>query len=303
MFSPTSDRSLISARGSRFGILLLMALGWMTSQVQAQFEVSMRLPRANFLALEPIEDTVEVTNRTGAVAVLGGPGRADWLSFELFSSQEVPLTQLDVDGSQILQMQPGATVRQKIVVTRSYAPEDMGNYAIRARVRAGPKDFYQSDRVRFSIIDNKPIWERSFGVPEGFKEAGQRRRYAIHIFRDYDSASLYFRLLDDVSGTRLVTQRLGPVGQVYEPQITLDSANHLQVLFMAQAHIFAHATIDPTGKITRLTYYGDESGSRPVMQQDEKGQVVIAGGQRFDPAAAGNAARKIKPVSAKPPGL
>jgi hypothetical protein len=273
--------------------------------LQAQFEVSLKLPRANYMALEPIEATVQITNRTGAVAVLGGPGRGEWLAFEMLNSTGDTLAQLDVDGSQILQMQPGASVRQKVVVTRAYSPEDMGNYGLRARVRASERDFYQSERVRFSIIDNKPIWERSFGVPEGFKEVGQRRRYALHIFRDYDSTSLYYRLLDDRAGTKLITRRLGPLSQVYDPQITLDATNHLQVLFMAQAHVFAHATIDPTGKIAKLTYYSDEGSSRPTMQQDEKGQVLIAGGTRFDPGAAPEQPKGGggKPVSAKPPGL
>lgn len=305
MPSPSSDRCLSRAPFGKFAAaLMILAMG--SCSLLAQFEVSLSLPRANFMALEPIEATVQITNRSGAVAVLGGPGRGDWLSFEMLGSSDVALAQMDVDGSQILQMQPGATVRQKVVVTRAYSPGEMGNYGLRARVRLAAKDYYQSDRVRFSIIDNKPIWERSFGVPQGLKDAGQRRRYALHVFRDYDSTSLYFRLIDDASGTKLITQRLGPFSQVHEPQITLDAANQLQVLFMAQIHVFAHVTIDATGKIIKLTYYSDEGSPRPVMQQDDKGQVVVAGGQRIDPSATPTApkgSRGSKPISAKPPGL
>lgn len=289
----------------RFFVVLIACL--CAVQARGQFEISMKLPRANFMALEAITATVQITNRSGAMAVLGGPGRADWLSFEMLTSEGNTLAQMEVDGSQILQVPPGGTVEQKIVVTNSYAPADMGNYAIKARIldtKTG--DYYESDRKRFSIIDNKAMWERSFGVPEGMKDAGAARRYALHIFRDYDSTSLYFRLLDDKTGTKLNTYRLGPLSMIHDPQISLDQKNQLNVLFMAQAHVFAHAVIGPDGKLVKLAYFNDEKKGRPVMQQMENGLIQIAGGEFFDPRKPEGAnVKKVggRPVSKRPPGL
>jgi hypothetical protein len=288
----------------RFFVVLFACL--CAVQAHAQFEISLKLPRANFMALEAITATVQITNRSGATAVLGGPGRADWLSFEMQNSEGTTLAQMDVDGSQILQVPPGSTVQQKIVVTNAYAPADMGNYAIKARILDSKSgDYYESDRTRFSIIDNKPMWERNFGVPEGMKDAGAPRRYALHVFRDYNSTSLYFRLIDDKTGTKLTTYRLGPLSMIHDPQITLDVNNQLNVLFMAQAHVFAHAVIGPDGKLAKLSYYGDEKKGRPIMQQTEKGLVQIAGGDYFDPSKPEGNVKKTggKPVSQRPPGL
>jgi hypothetical protein len=287
-------------------LFLLLLTSLLALRAQAQFDISLKLPRANFMALEAINATVQITNRTGAVAVLGGPGRADWLSFEMLTSEGTPLAQMDVDGSQILQVPPGGTVQQKVTVTNAYAPADMGNYAIKARVHDTKSgDFYESDRVRFSIIETKPMWERSFGVPEGMKDAGQARRYALHIFRDYDSTALYFRLIDDKTGTKLNTYRLGPFSAIHDPQITLDSKNQLQVLFMAQAHVFAHAVIGPDGKVIKLSYYSDEKVGRPMMQQTDKGEIKIAGGKYFDPNKPESDVKKTggRPISQRPPGL
>jgi hypothetical protein len=286
-------------------ILLLLACLY-SLDVRAQFDIHLKLPRANFMALESISATVQITNRTGALAVLGGPGRADWLSFEMLTTDGQSLAQMDVDGSQILQVPPGATVQQKVTVTDAYAPSDMGNYALKARVRDSKSgDFFESDRVRFSIIEVKPMWERHFGVPEGMKDAGKARRFALYKFRDYESTSLYFRLIDDKTGDKLITSRLGPLSSIHDPQITLDPKNQLQVLFMAQAHIFAHAIIGPDGKIIKLSYYSDEEVGRPMMQQTAKGDIVIAGGKYFDPNKPEAAVKKAggKPVSARPPGL
>lgn len=287
-------------------LLLLLISGLLVLPASAQFEISMKLPRANFMALEAITATVQITNRSGTTAVLGGPGRADWLSFEMLTSDGNSLAQMNVDGSQILQVPPGGTVQQRVVVTNAYAPEDMGNYAIKARMLDSKSgDFYESDRVRFSIIDNKPMWERRFGVPEGFKDAGAQRRYALHVFRDYDSTSLYYRLIDDKNNVRLNTQRLGPLSMIHDPMITLDVKNHLHVLFMAQAHVFAHAIVAPDGKLTKLSYYNDEKNGRPIMQQTDKGEIQIAGGTYFDPSKPAEEVKKAggRPISRRPPGL
>jgi hypothetical protein len=273
----------------------------------AQFDVSLKLPRANFMALEAIAATVTVTNRTGATAVLGGPGRADWLSFEMTTSEGTAIAQMDVDGSEIVQVPPGGTVQQKIVVTKAYAPSEMGNYAIKARVfHPQSGDYYESNRARFSIIEIKPMWERSFGVPEGMKDAGKARRYALYTFRDYETTSLYFRLIDDKSGDRLNTYRLGPLSMIHDPQITLDMKNQLQVVFMAQPHVFAHAIIGPDGQLIKLSYYNDEKSGRPIMQQMNNGEIKIAGGTYFDPSKPDVMEGKRvggKKISERPPGL
>jgi hypothetical protein len=116
----------------RYIIALFVLLG--TVCAHAQYDISLKLPRANFMALEAITATVTITNRTGTTAVLGGPGRADWLSFEMTTSEGTAVAQMDVDGAEIVQVPAGGTVEQKIVVTKAYAPSEMGNYALKARV-------------------------------------------------------------------------------------------------------------------------------------------------------------------------
>ncbi|MES2596355.1 MAG: hypothetical protein V4662_13505 [Verrucomicrobiota bacterium] len=288
----------------RFFVFLIVCL--CALQARGQFEINVKLPRSNFMALENITATVQITNRTGSLAVLGGPGRADWLSFEMLNNAGSSIAQMEVDGSTLLQVPPGGTVQQKVAVTNAYAPADMGNYALKARILDSKSgNYYESDRVRFSIIENKPMWERSFGVPEGMKDAGAPRRYALHIFRDYDSTSLYVRLIDDRTETKLNTYRLGPLSMIHDPQITLDIQNKLNVLFMAQVHVFAHAVITPDGKLEKLAYYSDEKKGRPMMQQTEKGIIQIAGGEYFDPNKPEGNTKKVggKPVSRRPPGL
>jgi hypothetical protein len=273
---------------------------------QAQFDVSMKLPRSNFMALESIDASVVVTNRTGAVAVMGGPGRANWLSFEMTTSEGVAIAAMDVSGADIVQIQPGDSIQRRVTVTDAYAPSEIGNYAITARVFHSPSgEYYASNRTRFSIVDAKPLWEQSYGVPSGYKDAGKQRKYSLSIFRDVSATSLYFRLLDDRSGERLRTFRLGPLSMIHDPQIAIDSKNYLQVLFMAQPQLFAHAVVAPDGVLKKLSYYKQIDSDRPMMVQGTKGQIQIEGGEYFNPAAPPPPKPKAggRGVGEKPPGL
>lgn len=286
--------------------LLFCLLFLSAAAAHAQFDVSMKLPRSNFMALESINASVTITNRSGTAAVLGGPGRASWLSFEMTTSEGVPLASMDASGAEITQIPAGGTVQRRVTVTDAYAPSEIGNYAITARVlHSQSGDYYASNRTRFSIVDAKPMYEKNFGVPDGMKDAGKARKYSLSIFRDIESTSLYFRLIDGKSGERLRTYRLGPLSMVHDPQIAVDASNQLQVLFMAQPQLFAHAVVAPDGALKKLAYYKQKGDNRPMMIETPKGGLEIDGGEYFDPAAPPPARPKAggKGISEKPPGL
>ena len=286
-----------------FSPLLFFALAL---TAQAQFQVGLTLPRTNFLALEAIPATVTITNRSGAEVVLGGPGRSSWLSFEMTDRTGLPLSPIDVSGADLAQIPAGGTIQRKIIVSDAYAPTEIGNYGLTARVAHEPSgQFYTSTRARFNINDNKPMWEQTYGVPEGFKGAGTARRYAVILFNDLNTMSLYVRLIDDKSNLRLQTFRLGPITMAHDPQITLDRENNLQVLFLAQPHIYTHCVIAPDGALKKRSYYREENGNRPQLSINTEGNAQIQGGEFFDPSKPppklpSNTGRN---VSDKPPGL
>lgn len=273
---------------------------------QAQFHVGLALPKTNYLAMESIAASVTITNRSGAEVALGGPGRSNWLSFEMTDREGIALSPLEVSGDQMILIPPGGTISQKIIVTDAYSPTDIGNYGLKVRVaHTASGQFYVSNRVGFNISDVKPMWEQTYGVPPGYNGAGTARRYAILVFNDLTGSSLYLRIIDDQSKLRLRTMRLGPVSMAHDPQITLDKENHLQVLFLAQPHLYAYCRIAPDGTVKKRSYYSEENGNRPQMTLDEKGLVSIVGGTYFDPMKSPEAAttKKTRKVSEKPPGL
>jgi hypothetical protein len=214
------------------------------------------------------------------------------------------LAPIEVANSDMVQIPAGATVQRKIIVTDAYAPSEIGNYGLTARVLHPPtQQYYGSNRVRFSITEAKQIWEERFGVPEGFPEVGNVRRYAISVLRGIDKSRLYFRLIDEKTGLRLQTYTLGPVSMVYDPQITLDKTNRLEMLYLVMPKIFAHVVIQPDGKLLARSYYRELTGNRPRMVVAANGGISINGGEAFDPTAVPKDAAKRKGVSERPPGL
>lgn len=282
--------------------LILFAL---SLTAHAQFQIGLTLPRTNFMALEAIPATVTITNRSGTEAVLGGPGRGSWLSFDMTDRTGQPLAPIEVSGVDLAQIPPGGTIQRKIIVSDAYSPTEIGNYGLKVKVLHTPTgQYYTSVRVRFNITDNKPMWEQVYGVPEGFKGAGSIRRYSVIVFKDLDATSLYVRLTDEKSNLRLQTFRLGPLTMAHDPQITMDRENHLNVLFLAQPHIYAHCLVAPDGALKKRSYYREENGNRPVMSVTATGDVQIQGGQFFDPSAPPPAPTSTgRNVSEKPPGL
>jgi hypothetical protein len=283
-------------------LLFLLAF---TACAHAQFNVTVTLPRSSFMALEPMPASVQVANRSGADIVLGGPGRGSWLSFEMKDSTGRSLSPIEVSSEDMVQIPAGGTIQRKVVVTDAYAPTDIGNYALTARVLHSPtQQYYASNRVRFNITDSKPIWEQTFGMPEGYKDVGKVRRYALSVFRDNDSSSLYFRLIDDPTGLRLQTYRLGPVSMVYDPQITVDHENRLQVLFLSMPKVYTYVVIKPDGSLFKRSYYREVNGNRPQLAASANGDARIIGGEYFDPAApAPKSKAGGRGVSERPPGL
>ncbi len=286
--------------------LLILALSLLAAHAaQGQYSLNISLPRLNYLALEAIPVTVSITNRSGADLTLGGPGSPSWLSFQMTDNMDRPLSPIDVSSTQFVKIPAGGTIQQRVPVTDAYAPTDIGYYKLSARVlHPASGDHYESNTVRFGITDVKPMWQQTFGVPQGYKEAGRARRYALIVFRDDNSTSLYFRLIDDKSDLRIDTYRLGPVNLAIDPQITLDRANRLHAFFLVSPKTYCHCIIKPDGKLEKRTYFSETKTSQPQLVLAGGGDPQVMGGEVYDPSApsmpSGEGSRK---ASDRPPGL
>ncbi len=303
-FPPRSNRALP-------GLVLLFILG-MLAPATAQYAISLEIPRRTFVAMEPIVATVTINNRSGADVYLDAPGQKRWLSFSISNTDGRTFPPLDIDGEQPFILKAGTTVSKKIRLTDSFALSEIGTYGMTASViHPASTQYYESNRVQFTIVDATVMWEEPVGVPEGFKRAGRIHNMAVLIHRDSDSTSLYARIVDERSRLPVATFQLGPVSLVLDPQITIDSKNNLHVFFLAAPKIFCHALISPDGELKKRVYYRELDGDRPAMITAANGDISVRGGFYFDPSVVsdpsipglGEGTTPTRSVSDRPPGL
>jgi hypothetical protein len=282
-----------------------LALAVLVTPCQAQYQIQLSLEKKTFLSQEPMLATLSISNNSGTDVVMGGR-TSNWLQFHLTNSngQSFPPVGVEVEESYIFKA--GESMKRKIVLTDTHAISEIGSYAITAVVYHAPTaDYYQSNRVRFTIMDVKPIWQQTFGVPQGEPEAGRVRVHSIHIMREENGSNLYYRLTDERSQMRLATYTLGPISQALDPTFTLDPQNQLQLFFLAAPRIFAHCIIGTDGKIVTRKYYREGENNRPFMAM-KQGAIIVQGGIPFDPSApvVGPATDEgVRKASERPPGL
>ncbi len=292
-----------------FRLLLVLCALLPVLSARAQYEVALTLDKTTYVAQEAMTATVTIINRSGADVILGGPKGRPWLTFNVKDSQDRSISPLQATSDDPIPFPAGERLSRKVRLTDTHSITEPGTYAVTVSAYHPPSgDYYISNRVRFVITDVKPYGKPLvFGVPEGFQDAGRKRQYVLMIYRDLDRTYLYFRLVDDLSGEKLVTYQLGPVSVVRDPQITMDRDNHLHVMFLASPDTSVYAIIGPDGKLKSRGLFKDVEGSRPQLFLTRENKVVASGGKKFDPvqeqAEQSAAGTRLRSVSERPPGL
>lgn len=303
-----------SPRSATFGGLLLLLLLGMLSPASAQYAINLEVSKRSFVAMEPIVAIVTINNRSGADVYLDAPGQKRWLSFNITNTDGRSFPPLDIHGEEPFILKAGSNVSKKIRISDSFALSEIGTYGMTASVfHPSSVQYYESNRVQFTIVDATELWTQPIGVPEGFKSAGRVHNMAVLIHRDINSISLYARITDDRSGLPIATYQLGPVSLVLDPQITIDSKNQVNVFFLAAPKVFCHAVIAPDGELLKRVYYRELEGDRPAMVTSASGTISVQGGYYFDPSAtptpgisagpAESGSNGGRSVSDRPPGL
>jgi hypothetical protein len=277
--------------------------------VHAQYEVALQLDKTTYVAQEPMTATVTIINRSGADVILGGPGGRPWLSFNVKDSLDRSISPLQATSDTPIPFPAGERISRKVQLTETHSLTTPGTYAVTVSAYHPPSgDYYISNRVRFVITDVKPYGTPLiFGVPEGYPDAGRKRQHVVMIYRDSERTYMYYRLVDERSGQKLMTYQLGPITVVRDPQITMDRGNNMHVMFLASPDTSIYCVVGPDGKLKSRELVRDAEGSRPQLFITRENNVVASGGQRFDPvkeqADRAAAANRVRPVSERPPGL
>ncbi len=280
-------------------LLLIAAAILLASNAQAQIQVELKFKRVQYIAYEPVIATVDITNLAGREIELRDEGGERWFGFEITAGEGRFLERLNLEPEPPLKIGIGQTVSRRVNLTPLFPIHDLGPYHAKANVFfADLNKFFYSQAKVFHVVDVRPFWQRTVGVPEGDRGAGQMRTYSLLSNRFPDHTKLYVRVEDKNTGAVYTTVSLGRVIAFDEPQAELDTANRLHVLHCAAPRSWAYSQVGPNGEIVRRATIL-ETKTRPRLRRTAEGAVAVRGGTLDAPVQAKqNPASKL---SARPP--
>ncbi len=280
-------------------LIIAAAVLLAVASARAQIEVELKFPRVQYIAYEPVVATVTITNNAGRdIELHDGPGQR-WFGFEITADEGRFLERLNAEPDPPLRIGAGQTVSHRVNLTPLFPIHDLGPYHAKANIFfADLNKFFYSQAKVFQVVDARPFWQRTIGVPTGEPGAGEMRTYSLLSNRFPNFTKLYVRVEDKETGAVYGTYSLGKVLAVDEPQVELDRQNNLHVLHCAAPRTWAYSEVGPNGQLlVHSTFL--ETKSRPKLRRSPEGNVAVRGGMLDAPVLSKqNPAAKL---SARPP--
>ena len=279
--------------------ILLAALVMLLDAACGQVSVELTLARRTFLSGEAIPVTVAVTNLSGTELVFQGRSQQPWIDFIVKSSRGVPLPPIGEPAFGAIRIPPSQTLSRTIDLNQLFGFSELGNFSIYAIVRLPNQRTggFQSRRHLFSIAAAKPTWSQVVGVPG---KPGQNHEMRLIRFSADQKDHLYAQVADQKTGRVLRTHHLGEAISLRQPTVALDSSLTMHVLYLATPSFWAHARIDPEGKLLDHQYYRPSLAGDPRLARLENGSIQMVGGALYDPKKEAEERAKSRKASDRP---
>jgi len=265
-------------RGLTLGLTLAPLL-----QMSAQVTAEVTLEQEQFLGGEALPAAVRVTNRSGQTLHFGS--EPDWLTF-LVESRDgfivVKNGEVPVLGEFTLESSEVAT--RHVDLAPYFALPRPGRYHVTATVRVKQWDATLTTKPKsFDIIQGAKLWSQDFGVPAAAGVTNQLpevRKYTLQQANYLRTQlRLYLRLTDAAESKVIKVFSLGPMVSFSQPEPQLDKFSNLHLLYQNGARSFSYTVVTPDGDVVvRQTH--EYANSRPRLQLDPDGKLVVAGGMR-----------------------
>jgi hypothetical protein len=261
------------------GFILGLCLAWAGSAA-AQVEAEVQMNQTQFLPDESIPVRARVINNSGQTLQFG---KENWLSYSIETSGGSIVEKIgDVPTAHDFEIRSSEWAATRADLAPYFMINKPGRYAVIAT--ATLKDWGQtvtSPPKYFDVVPGRILWSRAFGVPQSptNHEPPEVRKYVLQQATFAKDVKLYLRLTDD-TGVR--TYRLFPIGLMISfahPQVDVDQASRLHLLYQEGARVFSYTVTTPDGEIVvRQTY--DYVDSAPKLDRDKVGNPIIVGGAR-----------------------
>jgi len=251
--------------------------------LSAQVTAEVVLEQEQFLIGERLQAAVRVTNRSGQTLQLGDDPH--WLTFSIESRDAFIVAKLgDAPVLGEFKLESGQVATRRVDLAPYFALNRIGRYQIIATVRLKDWNTQINTKAKsFDIINGAKIWSQDFGVPSASGTPPgppEVRRYSLEQANYLRSQlRLYLRVTDVAEARVIKVFPLGPMVSFGTPEQQIDKQSQLHVLYQNGPRSFSYSVINPDGDVIRRQTH-DYTETRPRLQLNEEGKIVVAGGVR-----------------------
>ncbi|MFT5468067.1 MAG: hypothetical protein ACI8UO_003175 [Verrucomicrobiales bacterium] len=291
-------------------LLTLAGLAFFTQNSEAQINVKLEATKRTYVAHEPIEVVLSITNRAGRDVILGPPTNelgqktgTSWLRFDIHNNNGHLVSPKRNAVYEPVVIPAGQTLQRKFAINQTHPMSQQGVYRVTASAYfPNLKRYFRTAELNVNVSDGREIWRQVVGVPAGYSGEGSYRRYTLMTFSSGAKKELYFRIHDEKSGAVRATYSLGAVILVRNPEARIDQSNRLHVLHMIAPRTYAHTVLQVDGKIASRDIYREDA-RRPQLAPSGVGDVVVVNGVPESEANASPLDADIRRLSERPKGL
>lgn len=237
-----------------------------------QVEVRCRLPAMQTLLHAPLRAQVTVLNNSGQVLLLDGGRLGADLRMEVERADGRILPPLSprplAEGVEIMS---GETRSFEIDLMSLFALHACGSYKIRAVVDLGRMQSASADAT-LAVVRGFELARLRAGVAG---DVDALRSYALEYLQTAQGENLYLRIEDEKTKTVYGVFDLGALVRTRTPELVLDEATNIHVLFQSKNMVLVHASFTPYGvPLLRETAAAVPHGE-VRLQRGEGGRVEL----------------------------
>jgi hypothetical protein len=249
-------------------------------RVSAQVDVEVSFSQEQFLPNESIPVTVKITNRSGQPLHLGE--KADWLTFSIEASDNyVVMKNSEVPVQGAFDLESSQMGIKHVDLQPSFLLQRPGRYRVTATMRIDQWQASCSSKpVAFDVISGAKLWEQEFGVPGDTNRQPEIRKYVLLQANYFKGQLRLYGEVSDASGSDVIkVLPLGSMVSFSQPVEQVNRLGNLAVLWQTGAQSFSYSVLSPGGALVQQEIY-DSFGSRPRLDVNDNGEVVVVGGVR-----------------------
>lgn len=234
-------QKIIQIFGRGFALLLMTCIPVVSS---GQIAIDLKIPSSKVLLYEPVKASVVIRNSSGQMLSFDSDRVMTQLRFDIEMGNGTVIRRLNavplMSGVRIM---TGETRSFEFNVSKFYDIRKLGQYTIQAVITCNSVD-YASQCRHFEVVEGCELLRARAGIPG---DEGAVRTYIVEYLQRGRGEDLYLRIKDERENAIYGVFNLGRIVRVRMPELKVDEAGNVHVLFQTIGMSYIHTSFTPYG--------------------------------------------------------